>query len=225
MDTQVSNKLKLIDIYKNEKYEKKLSKDQSGHLIKHYSHTDRAILAQNKILLRDTIGRGSYSKVKEAYDLNNLRQIAVKIIDCTKAPKDFLEKFMPRELNIWPKIEHPHIIQMYKYFLNEDKIYMILEYANGGDMLSYIQNIKGPIPEKECRVWMKQICLAVHYLHQKGIIHRDLKLENLLIDSNKNIKLCDFGFSKDVSHLSTDELCKTYCGSKAYASPGNFISA
>ena len=95
---------------------------------------------------------------------------------------------------------------------------MMLEYANGGDMLTYIQKLKGPLPEKESKFWMKQICSAIEFLHDKEISHRDLKLENLLIDSENNVKLCDFGFSKNSSLL--DELSETYCGSKAYASPG-----
>ena len=108
---------------------------------------------------------------------------------------------------------------MFDCIFNNYKIYMILEYANGGDMLTYIQNSVNPMSEKECKLWMKQLCNAVQYLHSRNVIHRDLKLENLLIDSSKNVKLCDFGFSKDLSKLSGDELSKTYCGSKAYASP------
>ncbi|RMZ95513.1 testis-specific serine threonine- kinase 3-like [Brachionus plicatilis] len=108
---------------------------------------------------------------------------------------------------------------MYDYIINAHKIYMILEYANGGDLLSYIQKINGPVADKDCRNWMKQICSAVGYLHHRNIIHRDLKLENLLMDSSRNIKLCDFGFSKDLNSLDSDNLSRTYCGSKAYASP------
>ena len=113
---------------------------------------------------------------------------------------------------------------MYDYLINGEKIYMLLEYATGGDMLTYIQKLNSRIPEKDCKLWMKQLCNAVQYLHLKNIIHRDLKLENLLIDTNKNLKLCDFGFCKDVSKGS-DELSKTYCGSKAYASPGLYYQS
>jgi serine/threonine protein kinase len=95
---------------------------------------------------------------------------------------------------------------------------MILEYANGGDMLTLIQKLNGPLSEADTKLWMKQICNAVEYLHKNEISHRDLKLENLLLDSARNIKLCDFGFSKKMSILK--ELSMTYCGSKAYASPG-----
>ena len=100
---------------------------------------------------------------------------------------------------------------------------MILEYATGGDMLNYIQKLNGPVPEKESRLWMTQICCAVKYLHFKDIVSRDLKLENLLIDSGGNMRICDFGFSKDMSDSLIDQLSETYCGSKAYASPGHNI--
>ena len=218
MEEAYIEELTLLGKYKNE-VEEKMVKDQSGKLTKCYVYTDRAIMAQNRIVLKETIGKGSYSKVKEAYDFKNSRQVAVKIIDLSKAPKDFQEKFLPRELEIWPRVQHPNVITMYNYIINANKIYMILEYANGGDMLSYIQKLSGPVPEKDCKLWMRQICSALQYLHQNNIIHRDLKLENLLMDSKRNIKLCDFGFSKDLNVIGSDELSRTYCGSKAYASP------
>lgn len=168
------------------------------------------------------------------------------------------EKFLPRELDVWPRVTHPNIIRMHHYIVNQQKIYMMLEYADGGDMLSYVQSINGPVGDRDCKSWMRQILSAVAYLHRMNIIHRDLKLENLLIEtSTRMIKLCDFGFSKDLaaapidsnktistiaqlnakttSPITTtttttttttmsqsliDELSRTYCGSKAYASPG-----
>jgi serine kinase len=209
-----------LEKYKNEK-EEKMFRDSVGNLYSNFFYTDRAIMARNKIILKETLGKGTYSKVKQAFDFAKYRQLAVKIIDRSKAPKDFQEKFLPRELDIWPKVNHPNVIRMYDCIVHGDKIYMLLEYAKGGDMLNYIQNIKGPVNDKDCKLWMRQICSAVSYLHQMNIIHRDLKLENLLLDANRNIKLCDFGFSKDLNQLTgVDELSRTYCGSKAYASPG-----
>jgi serine kinase len=201
-------------------------KDKNGMVFKGYFYTDRAFLAQNRILLKETIGKGSYSKVKEAFDLNRMNKIAVKIIDCSKAPQDFQDKFLPRELDIWPRLNNDNIIKMFDYFIRDEKVYMILEYANGGDLLTYIQNLTSPMNELKAKSWIKQICNAVDYLHCQNIIHRDLKLENLLIDlSLSQIKICDFGFAKVVSSSgldsnNEDDLSKTYCGSKAYASPG-----
>lgn len=78
----------LLNIYKNEAIERTFT-DRTGQLFKGLTLTDRAVLAHHKIILKETLGKGSYSKVKEGYDFKHSRQIAVKIIDCTKAPKDF----------------------------------------------------------------------------------------------------------------------------------------
>ena len=88
MELSKSHILALLNTYNNEIIEKNF-KNENGQLCKGSFYSDRAILAHSKIILRETLGRGSFSKVKEAYDLKNARQIAVKIIDCSKAPKDF----------------------------------------------------------------------------------------------------------------------------------------
>jgi testis-specific serine kinase len=188
--------------------------------IETYTPTDRAVMARQNIALCATLGKGSYSKVKLAYDLNTKMKIAIKIIDRSMAPKDFQEKFLPRELALWPKVKHSNIIQMYRYIINEHKIFILLEYADNGDMLSFIQKTNQPVEEKCLKKWMKQICEAVEYLHSLTISHRDLKLENIILDSFNNIKLCDFGFAKEEEEGGESKnLSQTYCGSKAYASP------
>lgn len=159
---------KVLNSYKNE-VEQKQYRDINGNLNSVTTYTERAFLAQHKLLLKGSLGRGTFSKVKKAYDLNNFRHIAIKIIDCNKAPKHF-KKFLPRELDNWPKIKHQNIITMFYYLLNMNSVYIVLEYASGGDMLSYLQRINGPVPEEKIMIWMKQICIAVKYLHLKQVI-------------------------------------------------------
>ena len=99
---------------------------------------------------------------------------------------------------------------------DRQRVYMVLEYADGGDALKHIQST-GAISEHRARLWTSQIAAAVRYMHQLDVAHRDLKLENLLIDSTgDNVKLCDFGFVRDAT---SGDLSRTYCGSKSYAAP------
>ncbi|XP_077430364.1 NUAK family SNF1-like kinase 2 isoform X2 [Vanacampus margaritifer] len=110
---------------------------------------------------------------------------------------------------------HPHIITIYEVFENKDKIVIVMEYASRGDLYDYICD-RRHISERESRHFFRQIVSAVHYCHQNGIVHRDLKLENILLDGNGNVKIADFGLS-NLYH--GDEYLQTYCGSPLYASP------
>ncbi|BFZ07514.1 hypothetical protein BsWGS_10553 [Bradybaena similaris] len=181
-----------------------------------YRPTYRAVLAKNGYLVRKTLGNGSYSKVKLAFSLSKSKSfVAVKIVDRNKAPRDFQAKFLPRELDIWPGLRHPNIIKVMDAFDDGRRVYMILEYAENGDVLRYIQKV-GALSENLARGWTCQLCDAVRYLHDLNITHRDLKLENLLLDKSFSIKLCDFGFVKGDCLQS---MSQTYCGSKSYAAP------
>lgn len=94
-----------------------------------------------------------------------------------------------------------------------------MRYAEQGDLLTFIL-AKGPIDENQSRIWGRQMALALQYLHEAGIAHRDLKCENVLITTNFNVKMSDFGFARHVSKKDAmAELCKTFCGSFDYASP------
>ena len=181
-----------------------------------YRPTYRAVLANRGFLVKQTLGSGSYSKVKFAHCFDFERdKAAVKIVDRNKAPRDFQQRFLPREIEIWPKLKHPHIIRLLDIFEDSRRVYMILEYGENGDVLRYIQR-SGAIKEPMARDWLRQISEAVRYLHEQNITHRDLKLENLLLDANYNIKICDFGFVKEDHNR---DLSSTYCGSKSYAAP------
>ena len=119
--------------------------------------TDKTILANKGFLCKRTVGSGSYSKVKEAMRIRSssaTEKYAFKIIDRSKAPKDFQQKFLPRELEIWPQLKHPNIIRMYSYFEHEPKIYMLLEFAPGGDVLDHVQK-SGALTQRQARTWIK----------------------------------------------------------------------
>ncbi|XP_053860808.1 serine/threonine-protein kinase SIK3 isoform X4 [Malaclemys terrapin pileata] len=113
---------------------------------------------------------------------------------------------------------HPHIIRLYQVMETERMIYLVTEYASGGEIFDHLV-AHGRMAEKEARRKFKQIVAAVHFCHCCHIVHRDLKAENLLLDANLNIKIADFGFS---NIFTPGQLLKTWCGSPPYAAPELF---
>ncbi|XP_062890815.1 testis-specific serine/threonine-protein kinase 3-like [Mobula hypostoma] len=168
--------------------------------------------------LGNTIGEGTYSKVKEAYSKRLQTKVAIKIINQRTAPKDFIQKFLPRELQIVKHLDHKNIIKVHEICETDDgHIYIVMELAEGGDILEHIRR-EGPLPESLAKTLFRQLAQAIRYCHDCGIAHRDLKCENTLLDKSFNVKLADFGFAK-YFRSGTGELSKTFCGSTAYAAP------
>lgn len=122
---------------------------------------------------------------------------------------------LKREIKIQKKLSHPHTIKLYHFFEDKENVYLILEYAENGSLFSHLRK-KQKFSENEAFIYFFQTLLGIDYLHKKNIIHRDLKPENLLINNEGNIKLCDFGWSAEVSLL---EKRKTFCGTIDYMAP------
>ncbi|XP_030231143.1 NUAK family SNF1-like kinase 2 [Gadus morhua] len=162
----------------------------------------------------ETLGKGTYGKVKKAKERSG-RMVAIKSIRKEKIKNEQDLVHIRREIEIMSSLSHPHIITIYEVFENKDKIVIVMEYASRGDLYDYICETQ-KISEREARHFFRQIVSAVHYCHQNGIVHRDLKLENILLDGNGNIKIADFGLS-NLYH--GDEYLQTFCGSPLYASP------
>ncbi|CAL8111834.1 unnamed protein product [Orchesella dallaii] len=167
--------------------------------------------------LEKTIGKGNFAVVKLATHIITNSKVAIKIIDKTKLTPDNLKKIF-REIHIMRKLKHPHIIRLYQVMETEQIIYLVTEYASRGEIFDHLV-MNGRMHEDEARRIFKQILNAVSYLHVNGIVHRDLKAENLLLDVNNNIKLADFGFSNEYQEGS---LLNTWCGSPPYAAPELF---
>lgn len=115
-------------------------------------------------------------------------------------------------------LNHPNIVKLIQVIETEKTTYLIMEYASKGELFDYLV-LNGRMKEKEAREKFRQIVSAVQYCHQKGIVHRDLKAENLLLDADLNIKIADFGFSNE---FTTGSKLDTYCGSPPYAAPELF---
>uniref|UniRef100_A0A7N4V6X8 Serine/threonine-protein kinase SIK3 n=1 Tax=Sarcophilus harrisii TaxID=9305 RepID=A0A7N4V6X8_SARHA len=164
-----------------------------------------------------TIGKGNFAVVKRATHLVTKAKVAIKIIDKTQLDEENLKKIF-REVQIMKMLCHPHIIRLYQVMETERMIYLVTEYASGGEIFDHLV-AHGRMAEKEARRKFKQIVAAVHFCHCRNIVHRDLKAENLLLDANLNIKIADFGFS---NIFTPGQLLKTWCGSPPYAAPELF---
>ncbi|KAF2401110.1 Pkinase-domain-containing protein [Trichodelitschia bisporula] len=176
--------------------------------------------------LGKTIGAGSMGKVKLAKNLETGEQVAIKIVprqstDEHRSPAEreradqSKEVRTAREAAIVSLVKHPYICGMRDVVRTAHHWYMLFEYVNGGQMLDYIIS-HGRLREKQARKFARQIASALDYCHRNSIVHRDLKIENILISKVGDIKIIDFGLSNLFSphgHL------KTFCGSLYFAAP------
>ncbi|KAL1306831.1 hypothetical protein AAFC00_005487 [Neodothiora populina] len=176
--------------------------------------------------LGKTIGAGSMGKVKLARNKETGEQVAVKIVprlstDEHRTPQDreradhSKEVRTAREAAIVTLVDHPYICGMRDVVRTNYHWYMLFEYVNGGQMLDYIIS-HGRLKEKQARKFGRQIASALDYCHRNSIVHRDLKIENILISKTGDIKIIDFGLSNTFSPKS---LLKTFCGSLYFAAP------
>ncbi|KAI3388132.1 hypothetical protein SNEBB_001192 [Seison nebaliae] len=176
-----------------------------------FPHTKRV----GNYLLGKKLGEGSFAKVKEGLHLLSGQHVAIKVIDKRKAKEDpYVSKNMRREGKLLQLVKHDNIVQLYELMETENSYYLVMELCDGGDLMDFIC-AKKHLDEKLTQKFIKQIMSAINYLHLIGILHRDLKIENLLLDKHNNIKLIDFG----LSNLIKKGECITQCGSPAYAAP------
>ncbi|XP_069929219.1 serine/threonine-protein kinase SIK1 [Oryctolagus cuniculus] len=164
-----------------------------------------------------TLGKGNFAVVKLARHRVTRSQVAIKIIDKTRLDSSNLEKIY-REVQLMKLLDHPHIIKLYQVMETKDMLYIVTEFAKNGEMFDYLTS-HGHLSEKEARRKFCQILSAVEYCHNRRIVHRDLKTENLLLDANMDIKLADFGFG---NFYNPGEPLSTWCGSPPYAAPEVF---
>ncbi|KAL8729812.1 MAG: hypothetical protein Q9181_004870 [Wetmoreana brouardii] len=176
--------------------------------------------------LGKTIGAGSMGKVKLAKNLDTGEQVAVKIVPRQSTDEHHSNRDRERadhskeirtarEAAIVTLLNHPYICAMRDVVRTNYHWYMLFEYVNGGQMLDYIIS-HGRLKEKQARKFGRQIASALDYCHRNSIVHRDLKIENILISKTGDIKIIDFGLS---NLFSPRAQLKTFCGSLYFAAP------
>ena len=114
-------------------------------------------------------------------------------------------------------MNHPNIVKIFEAFETDDNVYLVMEYVGGGSLHSYLkERVDRRLEEEDAKRIFKQIMTALYYCHKKSIAHRDIKLENILIDDSNNVKLIDFGFS---TCIPNEKKIKMFCGTPSYMAP------
>ncbi|KAF1897535.1 hypothetical protein Lal_00036977 [Lupinus albus] len=174
-----------------------------------------------KYKIHKLLGIGASAKVYHATNIDTGKSVAIKVVNKHKAMKSGFNTNIEREISIMHKLHHhPNIVKIFEVLATKTKIYIVMEFVSGGEIFQEVST-KGHLSEDLSRKYFRQLISAVKYCHSNGVFHRDLKLDNLLIDENKDLKVSDFGLSavKDSTQLNNDALLKTVCGTPAYVAP------
>ena len=197
---------------------KTLKKSKTTNL-QHYTESDIEISDLKQIgnyQLGQEIGSGAFGKVLLGKHITTEEKVAIKILDkikLSKTPDDY--QLVKQELSILKIVKHKYIVRLFEILETSRYIFIVMEYCEGGDIMNYIIS-KGRLSENESLKFFHQLINALFYLHSQSIAHRDVKIDNLLLDSNKDLKLIDFGLS---TKYKEDELLNQPCGTIVYAAP------
>ncbi|XP_051767689.1 protein kinase C iota type [Ctenopharyngodon idella] len=167
-------------------------------------------------LLR-VIGRGSYAKVLLVRLKKTDRIYAMKVVKKELVNDDEDIDWVQTEKHVFEQASnHPFLVGLHSCFQTESRLFFVIEYVNGGDLMFHMQRQR-KLPEEHARFYSAEISLALNYLHERGIIYRDLKLDNVLLESEGHIKLTDYGMCKE--GLRPGDTTSTFCGTPNYIAP------
>jgi len=156
------------------------------------------------------LGRGKFGRVYLAREKNTEYMVALKMMFKSELVKDHMEHQVRREIEIQTHLTHPNILKMLTYFWDEKKIYLILEFAQEGELFKVLNSQPHKrFDEPTAAYYLRQVAEALRYCHSQSVIHRDIKPENLLLFSHHVVKLADFGWSVHAPSKSRNTMCGT----------------
>ena len=168
------------------------------------------------------IGQGAFGKVNLGLNILTGRVVAIKSFNKLNINSNSENmKKIKYETNLMKKLNHPNVTKILELFEDKDYILIIMEYLNGGNLFSFLKK-RRKVSEKTAKFLFKQIMLGIQYIHSHNIVHRDIKLENILIDLNNNIKICDFGIGRVLT--DPNQLLYDQCGTPMYIAPEILLS-
>jgi len=176
---------------------------------------DQKKVTKDDFELLTVIGKGSFGKVMQVKKKDTNKIYAMKVLrkEAIIARKQVAHT--RAEKNILQKIQHPFIVTLHYAFQTEDKLYMILDYVNGGELFFHLKK-EGRFPEHRVVLYAAEIVMALAHLHSLDIVYRDLKPENILLDAQGHVVITDFGLSKEIN---PEQGTSTFCGTPEYLAP------
>ena len=189
----------------------------AGRVKVHLAYTKNS----GKVTVKDfellkVVGRGNFGKVMQVRKIDTQRIYAMKVLRKDSVIAADAVKHTLSESSVLRRINHPFIVNLKYAFQTKDKLYMILDYLNGGELFFHLSNVDR-FPESRAKMYAAEIVLALGYLHENQIVYRDLKPENLLLDMQGHVCVTDFGLVKE--GLPYGQLTYTFCGSPEYLAP------
>ena len=161
------------------------------------------------------IGKGAFGKVTLGIHKLTGKNVAIKTIEKSYMKDDFSKRKVFQEVYLLKKIKHSNVIRLLEVFESSKHLLMVMEYAGGGDLLKLIKK-RGSLKEGDSKFIFKQIAYGLAHIHCRSVIHRDIKLDNILLDCEKGVKICDFGVSKIIKK---GQVIQEQCGTPAYLAP------
>jgi serine/threonine protein kinase len=163
------------------------------------------------------IGHGAYATVRLAYHKDLAKNVALKVYEKKKLVEPQRQKSVYREIRLLEKMSHPNVVKLYEAFDTRRHVILVMEYVRGKSLHSYLKaQPNRQFEEWEAKTLFRQVVGGIEYCHSKSIAHRDIKLENLLLDEHNNVKIIDFGFSTCIPNTKK---IKIFCGTPSYMSP------
>jgi serine/threonine protein kinase len=180
------------------------------------------LIHQQKVLTPDdfellkVLGKGSFGKVLQVRKKDTGRIYAMKVL----SKKDIAQRHeighTMSERNVLMRLHNPFLVGLKFSFQTPDKLYLVLDYMNGGELFYHLQK-ETAFTEERAKFYISEIVVALEYLHKYNIIYRDLKPENVLLDTTGHVALTDFGLCKE--NMTTDAQTTTFCGTAEYLAP------
>ncbi|XP_059457919.1 serine/threonine-protein kinase Aurora-3 [Corylus avellana] len=159
------------------------------------------------------LGKGKFGRVYLAREAKSKYIVALKVIFKEQLEKYRIQHQLRREMEIQTSLRHPNILRLYGWFHDPERIFLILEYAHGGELYGKLRKT-GHLSENQAATYILSLTQALAYCHEKDVIHRDIKPENLLLDHEGRLKIADFGWS-----VQSRSKRHTMCGTLDYLAP------